>query len=274
VAAIRIEHTRFAEVEQARQLLERDLDQAAEIQRSFLPGVAPVVRGLDLAGHNAPCRTVGGDYYDFFPYEQRRVALVLGDVSGKGMPASLLMMGLQARVQVLIDEPQSLAEVMTKLNRITSLNCPSNRFISLFFCILDGETGELTFCNAGHNPPLIVRANGEWEQLRGGGPVVGILPTIEYKEHRVHLGEGDTLVIYSDGVTEAENQRHDEFDVEGLLKAVTASRHLPAEKIIAEVNRAVAEFTAGAPQSDDITLVVARRVSVRSGDVPVPDRVP
>ena len=173
VAAIRIEHTRFAEVEQARQLLARDLDQAAEIQRSFLPAVAPVVRGLDLAGHNAPCRTVGGDYYDFFPYEQRRVAMVLGDVSGKGMPASLLMMGLQARVQVLIDEPKNLAEVMTKLNRITSLNCPSNRFISLFFCILDGDTGELTFCNAGHNPPLVIRANGEWEQLRGGGPGSG-----------------------------------------------------------------------------------------------------
>jgi len=260
VAAIRIEHTRFAEVEQARQLLARDLDQAAEIQRSFLPGVAPVVRGLDLAGHNAPCRTVGGDYYDFFPYEQRRVAMVLGDVSGKGMPASLLMMGLQARVQVLIDEPKNLAEVMTKLNRITSLNCPSNRFISLFFCILDGETGELTFCNAGHNPPLIIRANGTWEQLRGGGPVVGILATIEYQEHHVRLEEGDTLVIYSDGVTEAENQSRAEFEVEGLVQAVIASRRLPAEKIIEEVNRAVAEFTAGAPQSDDITLVVARRV--------------
>jgi serine phosphatase RsbU (regulator of sigma subunit)/pSer/pThr/pTyr-binding forkhead associated (FHA) protein len=260
VAAIRIEHTRFAEVEQARQLLARDLDQAAEIQRSFLPGVAPVVRGLDLAGHNAPCRTVGGDYYDFFPYEQRRVAMVLGDVSGKGMPASLLMMGLQARVQVLIDEPKNLAEVMTKLNRITSLNCPANRFISLFFCILDGETGELTFCNAGHNPPLIIRANGTWEQLRGGGPVVGILATIEYQEHHVRLEEGDTLVIYSDGVTEAENPRRDEFEVEGLVQSVIANRHLPAEKIIEEVNRAVAEFTAGAPQSDDITLVVARRV--------------
>ncbi len=260
VAAIRIEHTRFAEVEQARQLLARDLDQAAEIQRSFLPGVAPVVRGLDLAGHNAPCRTVGGDYYDFFPYEQRRVAMVLGDVSGKGMPASLLMMGLQARVQVLIDEPKNLAEVMTRLNRITSLNCPANRFISLFFCILDGETGELTFCNAGHNPPLIIRANGTWEQLRGGGPVVGILATIEYQEHHVRLEEGDTLVIYSDGVTEAENPRRDEFEVEGLVQSVIANRHLPAEKIIEEVNRAVAEFTAGAPQSDDITLVVARRV--------------
>ena len=130
VAAIRIEHTRFAEVEQARKLMARDLEQAAEIQQGFLPSVAPPVRGLDVAGHNAPCRTVGGDYYDFFPYGSSRIAMVLGDVSGKGMPASLLMMGLQARVQVLIEEPKSLAEVMTRLNRITSANCPPNRFIT------------------------------------------------------------------------------------------------------------------------------------------------
>src|SRR4029077_18659424 len=197
--------TRFAEVEHARQLMARDLEQAAEIQQGFLPGVAPTVRGLDVAGHNAPCRTVGGDYYDFFPYGESRIAMVLGDVSGKGMPASLLMMGLQARVQVLIDEPKSLAEVMTRLNRITSANCPANRFISLFFCILDGDTGELMFCNAGHNPPLIVRANGSYEQLKGGGPVLGIMPTIEYKEYRARMDEGDALVIYSDGVTEAIN---------------------------------------------------------------------
>src|SRR5581483_11372750 len=192
---------------------------------SFLPGVAPRVRGLELAGHNAPCRTVGGDYYDFFPYEESRVAMVLGDVSGKGMPASLLMMGLQARVQVLIEEPRNLAAVMTKLNRITSANCPTNRFISLFFCILDGDSGDLTFCNAGHNPPLIVRADGKWEPLKGGGPVIGILPSIEYREQ---IAEGDTLVVYSDGVTEAANPKGEEFDVERLAETVAKHRAKPA----------------------------------------------
>jgi sigma-B regulation protein RsbU (phosphoserine phosphatase) len=263
VAAIRIEQTRYAEIEQVRQLLARDLEQAAEIQKRFLPGVAPIIRGLDLAGHNAACRTVGGDYYDFFPYEAGRVAMVLGDVSGKGMPASLLMMGLQARVEVLIEEPKDLAQVMTKLNRITSANCPSNRFISLFFCILDGDTGDLTFCNAGHNPPLVIRENGEWEQLEGGGPVIGILPSIEYQEHHMHLETGDTLVIYSDGVTEAADPDSEEFEVERLAEAVAKSRHLPAAEIVAGVNNAVAEFTRGAPQSDDITLIIARRVAIQ-----------
>jgi sigma-B regulation protein RsbU (phosphoserine phosphatase) len=262
VAAIRIEHTRFAEVEHARQLLARDLEQAAEIQQRLLPAVAPAVRGLDVAGHNAPSRTVGGDYYDFFPYGSSRIAMVLGDVSGKGMPASLLMMGLQARVQVLIEEPKSLSEVMTRLNRITSANCPANRFISLFFCILDGDTGELTFCNAGHNPPVLIRANGSYRQLKGGGPVLGILPVVEYREYQANLGEGDALVIYSDGVTEAVNPAGKEFEIEGIAEAVIPHRNQPAAAIVSHINKAVTAHTSGAPPADDITLIVARRIAV------------
>jgi len=261
VAAIRIEQTRFAEVEQARQLLARDLEQAAEIQQGFLPAKAPAIHGLDVAGHNAPCRTVGGDYYDFFPYGSSRIAMVLGDVSGKGMPASLLMMGLQARVQVLIEEPKSLADVMTKLNRITSANCPANRFISLFFCILDGDTGELVFCNAGHNPPVLARADGTYRTLKGGGPVLGILPNVEYEEYREQLAEGDTLVVYSDGVTEAANPNDDELETEGLAEVVLKYRHDSARAIIDEINKSVVAFTEGAPQADDITLIVARRTT-------------
>jgi serine phosphatase RsbU (regulator of sigma subunit) len=223
--------------------------------------VAPSVRGLDVAGHNAPCRTVGGDYYDFFPYGTSRIAMALGDVSGKGMPASLLMMGLQARVQVLIEEPKSLAEVMTRLNRITCAKCPPNRFISLFFCILDGDTGDLTFCNAGHNPPVIVRADGSYEQLKGGGPILGMLPVVEYREDRANLAEGDVLVIYSDGVTEARNTVGEEFEIEGLAQAVIAERNQPAGTIIARINESLSKYTGGAPPADDITLIVARRAA-------------
>lgn len=261
VAAIRIEQTRFAELEQARQLMARELEQAAEIQQEFLPAAAPAVKGLDLAGHNAPCRTVGGDYYDFFPYGGGRVAMVLGDVSGKGMPASLLMMGLQARVQVLIEEPRSLAEVMTRLNRITSANCPPNRFISLFSCILDGDTGDLTFCNAGHNPPLIVRADGTWRELQGSGPVLGILSSNEYREYRERLEIGDALVIYSDGVTEAQNHEGKQFGVECLAEAVSAARTQSAAAILSRITNRLVSYTGGSPASDDITLIVARRIA-------------
>jgi serine phosphatase RsbU (regulator of sigma subunit) len=261
VAAVRIEQTRFAEVEQARQLLARDLDQAADIQKQYLPSGPPAIEGLDIAGYNAPCRTVGGDYFDFFPYPNHRVGLVLGDVSGKGMPASLLMMGLQARVQVMAEEPSDLADVMTRLNRFTSAKCPPGRFITLFFAIVDGVTGNITCCNAGHNPPIIVRSDGSWSELDvfGSGPVIGILPDFQYLTAEAQLHPGDTLVIYSDGVTEAANTAGEDFDVARLAAAVAAHRKRPAQQILDAITRSLAEFTLGAAQYDDITLIVATR---------------
>jgi sigma-B regulation protein RsbU (phosphoserine phosphatase) len=260
VAAVRIEQARYAEAEQARQLLARDLEQAAEIQKRLLPAAAPLIAGLDLAGHNAPCRTVGGDYYDFVPRGGNKVAMVLGDVSGKGMPASLLMMGLQARIQVLLEEAGDLAAVMTRLNRITSANCPTNRFITLFFCILDGSTGQMTFCNAGHNPPIVMRASGEHELVKGGGPVIGLLPTMEYREYELNLQEGDMLVIYSDGVTEATHASGEQFGMGRLIETALDCRTHPAVDVVSAINNAVDVFTGGAPPSDDITLIVARRL--------------
>ena len=260
VAAIRIEHARLAEVEEAERRMARDLEQAAEIQRSFLPAAAPQVSGAEIAGYNAPCRTVGGDYYDFFKYPNGRVAMVLGDVSGKGMPASLMMMGLQARVQVLAEEPENLAAVMNRLNKITCLNCPSARFITFFFCVLDPSTGELAYCNAGHNPPVIVRADGRVEYLEGGGPVLGILSMATYCQDGVRLEPGDLLAIYSDGVTEANNGKEEEFGDERFAEVLKANRRKSAAEVVAAVNQALTGFAAGAPAADDITLVVARRV--------------
>jgi serine phosphatase RsbU (regulator of sigma subunit)/pSer/pThr/pTyr-binding forkhead associated (FHA) protein len=260
VAAIRIEHARLAEVEEMERRMARELEQAAEIQRSFLPACAPQMDGADLAGYNAPCRTVGGDYFDFFKYPNGRVAMALGDVSGKGMPASLMMMGLQARVQVLADEPQNLAAVMNRLNKITCQNCPSNRFITFFFCVLNPATGDLAYCNAGHNRPVLVRTDGTVEQLDGGGPVLGILPVATYSEYRAKLQPGDLLAIYSDGVTEATNAADEEFGDERFGGVLKANRHRHSTEIVDAVNQALSSFAAGSPAADDITLVVARRL--------------
>jgi phosphoserine phosphatase RsbU/P len=260
VAAIRIEHARLSEVEETERRMARELQQAAEIQRSFLPAGAPQVAGADLAGYNAPCRTVGGDYFDFFQYPNGRVAMVLGDVSGKGMPASLMMMGLQARVQVLADELQNLAATVNRLNKITCRNCPSNRFITFFFCVLDPATGELAYCNAGHNPPVLVRAKGTVEYLDGGGPVLGILPVVNYSEYGAQLAPGDVLAIYSDGVTEAMNANDEEFGDERFAESLKANRHKGAAEIVDAVTQALTAFAAGSPAADDITLVVARRL--------------
>ena len=258
-AAIRIEHERLAEIEHQERMMARELEQAAEIQQRFLPAKAPFVPGLDLAGHNAPCRTVGGDYYDFFPYENGRVAMVLGDVSGKGMPASLLMMSLQARVQVLIEEPENLGAVLTRLNRLTAINCPSNRFITFFMCLLDGETGELVCANAGHNPPLVMRADGKAEWLEDSGCVLGVLPMMKYDESRNCLAAGDVLVVFSDGVTDALSPQGEEFGEQRLAEAVRRYRGESSAAILDGVNQAIADWSAGTPLPDDLTLLVARR---------------
>ncbi len=260
VAAIRIETARLQVVEEAERLLKRDLSQAAEIQKGMLPATAPTVAGADLAGFNAPCRTVGGDYYDFFPYGEGRVGLALGDVSGKGMPASLMMMALHARMQVLAEDPGELGKFMTRLNKATCVNCPSNRFITFFFASMDAAGGDIAFANAGHNPPIVIRASGESEMLEGGGPVLGILSIAAYSEMHTRLEIGDMLVLYSDGVTEATNLEFEEYGEERFIAVLRENRTRPASEIVDAVTKSLAEFTAEAPQADDITLLVARRV--------------
>jgi serine phosphatase RsbU (regulator of sigma subunit) len=260
IAAIRIENVRLAEIEEAERIMKRDLSQAADIQNQMLPGEAPEVAGTDLAGYNAACRTVGGDYYDFFPYDDGRIGLALGDVSGKGMPASLLMMELHARVQMLAEERMDMRSFMTRLNKATCERCPSNRFITFFFSVFDPATGELRFANAGHNPPIVLRGNGKAEMLEGSGPVLGIMAAAPYSEQVVHLDRGDMLVLYSDGVTEATNHEYEEFAEERLIEVLRIHRDRRASKIVDAVTSALAEFAAGAPQADDITLLVAKRV--------------
>ena len=263
VAAIRIEHTRLAEVEQAERLHAKELEQAAEIQARLLPTQAPDVPGVDLAGYNAACHTVGGDYYDFLPYPDGRVGLLVGDVAGKGMPAALLMSSLQARVQVLFDDPTNLAALVTRLNRIISSNCPTNRFITFFIGVLDPNTGELTYVNAGHNPPLVAHADGTVEKLEGTGLILGILPMATYQQGVCHMDVGDALLLFSDGVTEPVSPDADEeFGEDRLAQVLATLRDQSADSIIACINQKVDEFTGGAPPLDDITLVVAKRVAI------------
>src|SRR6202167_5055902 len=261
VAAIRIEHTRLAEVEQAERIHAKQLEQAAEIQRGLLPVQAPNVPGVDLAGYNAACHTVGGDYYDFLVYPDGRVGLLVGDVAGKGMPAALLMSSLQARGEVLFDDPTNLAALVTRLNRIITANCPSSRFITFFIGVLDPKTGELTYVNAGHNPPLVAHGDGTVEKLEGTGLILGILPMATYQQGVCQMGPGDALLLFSDGVTEPTSPNADEeFGEDRLATVLAGLRDQDAQSIIAAINQKVAEFTARGPPLDDITLVVAKRL--------------
>jgi len=259
VAALPIERERLASMEEARRRLAAELEQAAEIQRQALPAGAPEVTGLELAAHNAPCRTVGGDYYDFLEYPEGRVGLIVADVAGKGLPAALLMMSLQARVQALGETPEDPGTFLCRLNRNVIRTCPRNRFVSLFFCIIDPRTGEMEYANGGHNPPLVLTTSGQPEEIGDGGPVLGIVPDYPYQTSRRRIEPGGYLVLYSDGVTDASNLENDEFGVERLIESVRLSHAKPAGEVLDRVLDAVRNWTGDAPPVDYVTLIVARR---------------
>jgi serine phosphatase RsbU (regulator of sigma subunit)/pSer/pThr/pTyr-binding forkhead associated (FHA) protein len=265
VAAIRIEHQRLAEIEDQDRRRTADLHKAAVIQRRFLPSEAPRIKGLDAAGHNAPCQTVGGDYYDFISYPDGRLAVVLADVAGKGMEAALLMSNLQAAVQILAEFAPDLSSVMSRLDRSVTVNCPSNRFITMFFAVFDPANGKVDYCNAGHNPPVLVRASGDVETLKAEGTVLGILPQLGYETKSSAFEPGDLFAVYSDGVTEAEGPNNEEFGEQKLAALLKTHRSQPAEKIIESVNETLDEWTNSAPAADDITLVVVRRTDEPPG---------
>jgi len=259
VAAIRLDQSRLLRLEEETRILARDLDQAAVIQRSLLPSCAPEIPGFEIAGYNAPCRTVGGDYYDYFRYPDGRIAVILGDVAGKGMPAALLMTSLKGGVQVLAEVTDDVADLMGRLDRTVSANFPRNRFVSLVLAVLDPSTGTLTYCNGGHNPPLLLRANGTVERLAAGGTILGMLPELSYRESRTRLDPGDLLALFSDGIVEAQNDSGEEFGDERLATTLLAARDRGATAVIDATLGAVAGWSSGHPPEDDITLVVLAR---------------
>lgn len=260
VAAIRIEHARFVQLEQAEKLMELELAQASEIQQSLLPAKAPVRDGYDVAGYNLPCRSVGGDYYDFLNYKDGRLALAVGDVSGKGLPAALLMSSLQARVHMLLETSPDPARAVTVLNRSIAERCPLGKFITFFYALLDCETGKVSYSNAGHNYPILIRADGNVEQLCRGDLILGIDPSVEYGVDETSLSRGDLLALYSDGVTEARRRTGEEFGEQGLIEFLSARRAQPCEELVKTLVQHVREWSGEPSFHDDFTVVLARRI--------------
>jgi len=260
VAAAKIENARLLEESLEKRRLEEDMRIAAEIQTNLLPREAPRVPGWDLVGINLPCRTVGGDYYDF-AVETGRLRIALGDVSGKGTGAALLMTVLRAAVRANWAEP-SLVDAMARINRSVCQNVPSNKYVTFFVAALDPESHRLSFVNAGHNPPLLVRRDGSVERLATGGLVLGLFENVVYEEGSVEIERGDTLVAYSDGVTETWSPEDEEFGEEKLMALVAASRTLGARAQQDAILRELERFEAGARATDDRTLVVLKREEV------------
>jgi phosphoserine phosphatase RsbU/P len=264
VAAIRIEHARLAEVEQNEKLMELELAQASEIQRGLLPTEAPSYEGYDLAGHNLPCRTVGGDYYDFLPYRDGRLALAVGDVAGKGLAAALMMSSLQARVQMLRETNPEPGLAVSILNRSLAERCPEGKFITFFYALLNPETGVLRYSNAGHNYPLLVRASGAIEHLSGSDLVMGLFPAVHYDIKETTIEPGDLLALYSDGVTEASTADGKEFGEDGLGRFLLEHRAQSCSDIMQALIEHVRNWCGKTLFADDFTIVLVRRLALKN----------
>jgi phosphoserine phosphatase RsbU/P len=261
VAAIRVQNARLMEQQMERVRLERELQVASEIQQRFQPASAPIVAGYELQGISFPCYEIGGDYYDFIQRDNGKLIVALGDVSGKGPAAALLMSSLHAAVHAHSDTHNSLAKTIGAVNRYLVDSTPANRFVTLFYAELDPKNGSLAFLNAGHNPPLIVHAGGTMEQLAAGGLPLGIMANADFREGKTKLHPGDVLVIYSDGVSEAVNPKGEEFGPTRLYEVVARNLDASAAGIRDRIESALTKFCQGTPAADDITLVICKRLA-------------
>jgi serine phosphatase RsbU (regulator of sigma subunit) len=259
-AAAAIERARLLDAALEARNLERELDIARGIQASFLPEHAPRVTGLDLAGVNLPYREVGGDYYDYIPIVDSQLGLAIGDVSGKGIAAALLMAAFRASLLAEIRNHYAIRRILQKVNRLLYESTDTGKFVTAFYGVLDAKNRVFTFSNAGHNPPLLLRADGRAEWLTEGGLALGVLEDAQYEERPVPLGQGDVIVLYTDGVTEAMDAQEEQY---GTARLESLARRLasgPAHDLLAAIVADVEQFTGERHLSDDLTLVVAKVV--------------
>jgi serine phosphatase RsbU (regulator of sigma subunit) len=240
--------------------LKNDLEVARQIQLAMLPHGAFHASGLEAFGITRPANTVGGDFYDIVQLPDGRVLLALGDVAGKGSPAALLMALLLAMMRTLVDEGLEGPGLVERLNHQVMKQAPRSRFVTLFVGVLDPATGALSYVNAGQNPPLVRRADGRYDSLREGGVAVGMFEQATYEAGTTQLGVGDVLVMFSDGVVEAENAAGEPFDEAGVRSIVDQPVWSSAKELTWALFAAVQRHSDDRKLMDDLTALVARRL--------------
>jgi sigma-B regulation protein RsbU (phosphoserine phosphatase) len=257
-ASIAIDNARLHHAEIENQRFEKELEVAYRIQQQILPRELPVMAGIQMTAVAIPCHTVGGDFYDVIRINDDKVALVIADVTGKGIPAALLVSTLQASLHAFIEHNYSPTDLVTKLNRVINENSTPEKFITFFICIYDIPTWTLRYVNAGHNHPFILFEKGGIEPLSKGGFCLGVFSDNRYEEGEIRLNPGDSLILYTDGVTEAMNAKNEMYGEARLYLTM----HKMLEKNVKEIERSILSdiklFTNGAPQTDDVTLVLMK----------------
>lgn len=258
-AAISLERVRLHESNlQARQL-EEQLNVAREIQRSFLPPKDPVIPGYDITGRNSPSGQVGGDYYDFIRIVDSQLGVAIADVSGKGIPAALIMASFRASLIAEIRNNYSIRTIGEKVNSLMFESLEAGNYVSGVYGVLDTRHHIFTFSNYGHNPPILLRKNGELELLTEGGLVLGVSPSSLFEERALMLAPGEVMILYTDGVSEVFDEQGREFGTDGLVDIVKAHRDETAAEIADAVQEAVKDFAAADHVFDDITMIVLKR---------------
>ena len=233
---------------------EREYQEAREIQQGLLPKQIPQIQGYEISGGWQPASAVGGDYFDSLKFTESKVALCIADVSGKGMPAALLMSNLQAAVKAFASESIQPRDLCSKVNRVICSNIAPNKFITFFYCLHDASKKRLVYSNAGHNAPILVRQDGSFVRLHEGGAVLGVFQDWNYEQSEVEFAPGDRCVLFTDGVTEVRNSDGEEFGETRLIELLARIRHLGADTMQKEAMRTVAEFSGG-EFHDDATII-------------------
>ncbi len=270
-AAVAFENSWFFRLSVERKKVEQELELAASIQQNLFPGTLPKLANYDLAARNRPARQCGGDYYDLLPmgigYTDDQHLICVADVSGKGLPASLLMSNMQATLRALLGRLPCLTDLVTHTNALLYATTPSNKYVTAILLELDAATGKCRYVNAGHTDCLLLRADGEAVWLQSTGTPLGLMaPDIvamlqPYEQREFELYPGDMVALFSDGVTEAQDEDENEFGEERTASFIRPIAHEPAAEIVEKVFNEVDRFAGAAPQYDDITLMVIKRLA-------------
>jgi sigma-B regulation protein RsbU (phosphoserine phosphatase) len=256
-AATAIETARLHRAAIEKERMDRELEVAASIQREILPRELPRFPGVALAGETRPTRQVGGDYFDFFPLAGGRFAFVVADVSGKGVPAALLVSTLASAFHLQIEDARDPADLFSRVNRHPFRFSRARKFATAFFGLLEGGSGLLQYVSAGHNPGFLARASGALEELPATGRPLGMFHDSEWKIGTLRLEAGDRLCVYTDGITEALNLSGEEFGAGRLATLLReAPSEMPLESLAKQVFASVTAFAGDAPQYDDQTLIL------------------
>lgn len=258
LAAVSVERAKLHKQMLSARRLEHELAIARRIQKTFLPSGNPRIEGFDIAGINIPSAEVGGDYYDFIPIVENQYGIAIGDVSGNGIPASLIMAAFRASLKAEIRNNFAIRAILNKVNNLLFESIERDRYVTAVYGVLDSKNRIFTFSNAGHNHPILFRGSGEILHLEEGGMALGIFANSAYEENSVFLKSGDIMLFYTDGVTEIKNEDEVEFGEQRLIDTVKSCREKSAERIINYIIKEIEEFAKEHNSSDDITLIVMK----------------